>query len=171
VSIPEFFALMVITSRKKYPGSRTKAIMRKVLFVFTATILLAEGCNQKFNILKNQPLQNQDNTSTDQSLQVAPLPDGGGQASYPDYYGVLKVSDNPAKGNLMLLAKPDPGKYPLPGDIAKDTTLYIQTQRDYSNLIGKKVLVGFLGDVDSHINSFKLIDIIEYNGQINFSNH
>ena len=132
---------------------------------------MAAGCSSKSSIQNNQQPQIQNNTSTDQSLQVAPLPDGGGQASYPDYYGVLKISDNPTKGNLMLLAKPDPGKYPLPGDITKDTVLYIQTQRDYSALIGKKVLVGFWGDVNNHINSFKLIDIIEYNGQINFPNH
>jgi hypothetical protein len=145
--------------------------MKKVLLVITTIILLAAGCSSKSSIQNNQQPQIQNNTSTDQSLQVAPLPDGGGQASYPDYYGVLKISDNPTKGNLMLLAKPDPGKYPLPGDITKDTVLYIQTQRDCSALIGKKVLVGFWGDVNNHINSFKLIDIIEYNGQINFPNH
>lgn len=66
----------------------------------------------------------------------------------------------------MLSAKPD--KRMAGGDVAKPTTLYIKTQRDYSSLIGKKVLVGFIGDPNNHINSFSLIDIAEDTGQTAF---
>ena len=51
------------------------------------------------------------------------------------------------------------------GVVTRPTTLYIKTQKDYTSLIGKKVLVGFTGDPDNHINSFGLIDIVEDTGQ------
>lgn len=51
--------------------------------------------------------------------------------------GTLQTSNNPAKGNLML--KTD------------KTVIYINTSRDYSELIGKAVLVNYEGNLDSFV--------------------
>lgn len=144
--------------------------MKKILFVFTATILLAAGCGKQSNVKDSQQTQSPSpvsNTSTsaasNENLQNAGPPIYQGR---PIFVGMLQVSNNLAKGNLMLLAKPDLRM--AGGDVTKDTTLYIKTQRDYSNLIGKKVLAGFIGDSNNHINSFSLIDIVEDTGQSGF---
>ena len=55
--------------------------------------------------------------------------------------GILKVSDNATKGNLML--------------VASATTIYIHTSRDSSALIGQQVRVNYKGSLDS----FGLVDI------------
>ena len=49
--------------------------------------------------------------------------------------GTLKMSDNSAKGNLML--------------VTKDHTVYLKTSRDFSALVGKEVTVVYTGTVDS----------------------
>ena len=57
--------------------------------------------------------------------------------------GQLKLSDNSAKGNLML--------------ITTDKTIYIKTSRDFSALINKKVSVTYEGTLET----FRLGDIVE----------
>ncbi len=51
--------------------------------------------------------------------------------------GVLKESNNRAKGNLML-ATPE-------------RNIYLKTSRDFSSLIGKKVIVTYEGSLDSFV--------------------
>jgi hypothetical protein len=57
--------------------------------------------------------------------------------------GSLLNSDNEAKGNLMV--------------ITKDDKIYIKTSRDFSNLIGKRVIVSIKGTIDN----FTLVNIQE----------
>ncbi len=57
--------------------------------------------------------------------------------------GALWASDDKTKGNLML--------------ITKDTTVYINTSRDYSDLVGKSVVVSINGTSDN----FTLLNIEE----------
>ena len=57
--------------------------------------------------------------------------------------GMLKLSDNPQKGNLMLLTT--------------DKKIYIRTNRDFSALVDKVVLVTYEGTSDA----FRLGDIVE----------
>jgi len=144
--------------------------MKKVFFL-SLGILLAAGCSSSQTKTQDTPpsvsqpaVLNAPTTATNSTpdSQNAGPPIYNGR---PIFVGTLELSDNQAKGNLMLLAKPDNR---MPGDITKDTTLYIITQRDYNNLIGKKVLVGFTGDPNNHINSFSLIDIVEDTGQTSF---
>ena len=51
--------------------------------------------------------------------------------------GKLTNSDNAKKGNLML--------------VTKDHTIYLQTSRDFSALIGKEVTVSYKGTVNNFI--------------------
>ncbi len=57
--------------------------------------------------------------------------------------GTLKLSDNQKKGTLML--------------VMEKQTIYINTSRDYSQLIGKNVKVTYEGTLDS----FVLGDIVQ----------
>jgi hypothetical protein len=68
-------------------------------------------------------------------LPRTPLPDG------PAWEGVLKVSDNLKKGNLML--------------ITEQRTIYLFTSRDFSNLLDKQVKVIYQGSLEN----FTLLDI------------
>jgi len=55
--------------------------------------------------------------------------------------GALKLSNNPQKGNLMLKTQ--------------EYTIYIKTNRDFSSLVDKEVVVTYEGDLES----FRLGDI------------
>jgi hypothetical protein len=57
--------------------------------------------------------------------------------------GMLKISDEPKKGNLMLLTE--------------DKKIYLKTNRDFSLLLDKVVSVTYEGTLDS----FRLGDIVE----------
>lgn len=60
-----------------------------------------------------------------------------------NWEGTLKLSDNPQKGNLMLLTA--------------DKKIYIHTSRDFSSLLDKQVVVTYEGTSDA----FRLGDITE----------
>jgi hypothetical protein len=78
------------------------------------------------------------NTSTQNPSQ----PKAGNSATEGTYWeGTLKASDSAKKGNLML--------------VTDKTTVYINTSRDYSALIGKKVKVTYQGT----LASFTMMDI------------
>lgn len=51
--------------------------------------------------------------------------------------GLLKTSNNLKKGNLML--------------VTKDRTIYLKTNRNFSNLLEKTVLVNFEGNLDNFL--------------------
>jgi hypothetical protein len=55
--------------------------------------------------------------------------------------GILKVSDNKSRGNLMIMTDA--------------TTVYLTTSRDFSLLIGKQVVA----TIDGDLNNFTLVDI------------
>ncbi len=57
------------------------------------------------------------------------------------WQGTLEQSNNPAKGNLML--------------VTPDHTFYLRTSRDFSSLIGKKVNVSYSGS----LTNFSLTNI------------
>lgn len=57
--------------------------------------------------------------------------------------GVLKVSDDMEKGNMMLV--------PSEGNI-----IYLNTTRDFNALIGKEVKV----TIDGNLKNFQLVDIV-----------
>ena len=87
----------------------------------------ASGNQQASTAESNQPL---DATPTTPSIKG-------------DYWeGTLKASDNAKKGNYML--------------VTDKNTVYINTSRDFSSLIGQKVKVGYEGTLDS----FRLGDIV-----------
>jgi len=139
--------------------------MKKAL-LFSAVILFAAGCSNQPGMPYGQQPQSTSPTNSsvsEASPQMAGVPIYSGR---PIYVGKLQISDNSVKGNLMLLAKPD--ERMAGGDLAKPATLYIKTQRDYSKLIGKKVLVAFAGYPTDNINHFGIIDIVEDTGQSSF---
>ena len=57
--------------------------------------------------------------------------------------GVLWLSDNETKGNLML--------------VTADTTIYVRTSRDFSGLVGRYVVAS----VDGTLENFSLLNIEE----------
>ena len=57
--------------------------------------------------------------------------------------GVLWSSDDGAKGNLML--------------VNSNTTIYLKTSRDFSNLVGKNVIIS----MDGALDNFTLLNIEE----------
>src|SRR3989344_8026198 len=57
--------------------------------------------------------------------------------------GVLWLSDNETKGNLML--------------VTADTTIYVRTSRDFSGLVGRHVVVS----VNGTLENFSLLNIEE----------
>ena len=57
--------------------------------------------------------------------------------------GLLELSDDSSRGNLML--------------ITADAVIYINTSRDFSSLVGKKVVVS----VDGNLENFTLLSIEE----------
>jgi hypothetical protein len=60
-----------------------------------------------------------------------------------EWEGILKLSNNIQKGNLMLATK--------------ERTIYLKTNRDFSALINKEVVVTYEGSLDS----FRLGEIVE----------
>lgn len=85
----------------------------------------------------NPPGQN--NGQTNQNSNSAGQP--ATQVSGNTISGVLKASDTPSRGNLML--------------VTDTQTVYIHTSRDYSGLLGKQVTVTY----DGTLINFKLLDI------------
>lgn len=53
------------------------------------------------------------------------------------WIGTLKSSNNPSKGNLML--------------VTSEKTIYIQTGRDFNQLLGKVVNVTYEGSLDNFV--------------------
>lgn len=80
------------------------------------------------------PLPQPETNTEDDSLETA-----GGKV----WSGKLEVSDNKSRGNLMLVW--EEGKPPV----------YINTIRDFSQFIGREVIVNYEGDT----KQFRLLDI------------
>ena len=78
----------------------------------------------------NTPANGQNQTTGGQNS-------GQKSASTDSWEGVLKTSDNPKKGNLML--------------VTKDRNIYMQTSRDFSALLNKEVVVHYEGNLQSFL--------------------
>lgn len=76
--------------------------------------------------------------TTGQSGNAAAGQDNAGQNSY---VGQLKLSDTPARGNLML--------------VMSNRAVYLRTDRNYSALLDQQVAVEIEGD----LQNFRLLDI------------
>jgi hypothetical protein len=76
-----------------------------------------------------------------QSLIEQTPNDTGAAESADELQGTLKLSDSPAKGNLMLV---------MPNHI-----VYLRTSRDYAALLDKPVTVKINGSLET----FQLVDI------------
>lgn len=125
--------------------------MKKLLLAVASVFLLAAGCGQQSTVTG----QGQQNQNTNQTINnpapasTAPAATEAKNAGSSVYTGVLKVSDDPAKGSLMIVTNAGPNNTPV--------RLYIRTQRDFSQLVGKKVIVSYQGSADS----FSLDNIVE----------
>ena len=99
-----------------------------------------------FFLFRTTPIN--DNVSPPQDGQSADQPqdkaedESLGNTQLGMMEGVLKISDNLKKGNLML--------------VGSDRTTYVFTSRDYSSLLDKEVRLEIEGDLDNFI----LIDIV-----------
>jgi PBP1b-binding outer membrane lipoprotein LpoB len=112
----------------------------KIVSLFAFIALLAVGCSSKpeqsnTNSVGPTPTQSPSNNNTTQN----PTPPSNNTNS--TWQGVLKTSDNSVRGNYML--------------ILDKSLVYINTQRDYSALVGKQVNVKYSGSLEN----FKLEDI------------
>lgn len=106
---------------------------KKLLFVVPMVMLMSVGCN-------SSPKQSQEQAQSQEQIQQAqeqkPTDQKVEQTSN-SWTGVLKNSDNQAKGNLML--------------VTADHTVYIHTSRDFSSLIGKNVKVAYTDTLESFV--------------------
>jgi hypothetical protein len=100
---------------------------KKLAIALCVTALLAAGCGALSKKTDEQtPAQDQNTPAQIKKPETTP-------ASI--WQGTLKTSDNSKKGNLML--------------VTDKTTVYINTSRDFSNLIGKSVNVKYQGSLDN----------------------
>ncbi len=109
---------------------------KKLLYIVPVIALLAAGCGsapKPDQQTQQASDQNQQGNSSNTGQQGA----GSALIEQPSYTwtGTLKMSDNAKKGSLML--------------VTGDHTVYINTSRDFSALVGKKVNVAYQGTLDS----------------------
>ncbi len=83
----------------------------------------------------NAPVKNQENSNNTTTQDNLPTQNG------PVWTGLLKASDSPQKGNLML--------------VTSGRNIYIKTSRDFSALVNKEVIMTYQGDY----NNFQLGNI------------
>ena len=104
---------------------------KKAFLGVAAIALVAAGCHSS----STTPQQSSQQTPPAEISAPAPTSIPQTLVSANTWMGTLKTSDNSKKGNLMLMT---------------DThTIYINTSRDYSALLDKKVNVTFVGSLDS----------------------
>ena len=115
--------------------------MKKLLLLVPVIALLAAGCGSSSSEPSSTPSTSQNvnqpaNSSVPgQSAPASTAPSGS------TWQATLMVSNNTTKGNYMITVS--------------GHTVYLNTSRDYSALVGKPVNVIYTGD----INSFSLQDI------------
>ena len=137
--------------------------MKKLLLIIPVAMLLAAGCDSSVsgtgdqnppassnqtNDSKNTPApadnMKKDGSATGSSNQKA----GDSMMTGNDIKGTLEATNNPAKGNYMIMVN--------------GHMLYIHTSRDFSALVGKSVNVSYTGDM----NSFVVKDIMSANDSV-----
>lgn len=112
--------------------------MKKILFILPIVVLLAAACKQQVRVQpeQNQPAQTAQETGGQNGALKLPTD----FPPIPGVQGVLKISDDTAKGNLMLVQT----------DVAdaktgKNITIYLKTKRDFSAFLNKKVTASIQG--------------------------
>lgn len=111
--------------------------MKKILYLVPVVALLAAGCGSTPKS-SNQPQpsgQNQQGNPSNSGQQNSAA--ASSSPSSMSWTGTLKISDNPAKGNLML--------------VMTDTIVYIKTSRDWSKFLNTEVRVSHEGTTDNFI--------------------
>ncbi len=111
------------------------------IVVIILIVVAVYASRKKTNTQPNSVNNNGQNQASSSKPAESGVPTNNTESD--TWTGVLKTSDNPAKGNLMLMA--DSGK-----------TIYFKTSRDYSKLLGKQVAVSYKGT----LSSFSLEDIV-----------
>jgi hypothetical protein len=116
----------------------------KLKYIFAVFVLAVVGFGVwYFSKPSVEPINNQENTLT-------PQPPGQSTGDVVEEVpnaleGELRDSSDKRRGNLMLLLKDS------------DRIIYLNTSRDFSQLIGKQVSVSIEGSLDD----FRLLDIKE----------
>jgi len=111
-----------------------------LVLVLIGSIILSQKDNKVTGTGPNQTMEQKSGNAT----TIEPVPTSAvTQESMTGnvWEGTLKTSDNSAKGNFVL--------------VMTDHAIYIRTSRDYSELIGKEVLVSYSGSLEN----FVLMDI------------
>lgn len=113
--------------------------------ILVAVILIGWWTNKKPNTQNLSPETGlkieEQNQNGENPVKVIESTSDGSTQETNKWEGMLKTSDNSAKGNLML--------------VNKDHTIYLRTSRDFSSLIDKNVEVTYQGSLES----FKLGEI------------
>lgn len=111
----------------------------KKLILTTSILLLAAACSKQSAQVQpeqNQPVQTAQETNGQNGELKLPtdLP------PMPGVQGVLKISDDTAKGNLMLVQTDV-----TDAKTGKNITIYLQTKRDFTAYLNKKVEASIQG--------------------------
>lgn len=91
---------------------------------------------------KNQKPANETQNQNARQEQNQKNSAGGNPAAASGLEGVLKISDNLKRGNLMV--------------VMAERVVYLFTSRDYSKLLNKEVKVV----IDGTLENFRLVDIV-----------
>ncbi|MBI3232394.1 MAG: hypothetical protein HYZ51_04955 [Candidatus Doudnabacteria bacterium] len=105
-----------------------------------AIVLIVAGI-QYFKNQKPARENTNQNIDTEQNGQAQIKSEGKTPATVNSFEGVLHISDNLKRGNLMLKTS--------------SHVIYLFTSRDYSSLFGKQVKV----EIEGGLDNFKLVDI------------
>jgi uncharacterized protein with NAD-binding domain and iron-sulfur cluster len=113
---------------------------QRYIVIAVAIIALIAGwqlLKKPTEVTQENQIQNQENSSEETQEKTTPIKVVNSTEKNPVWTGVLKTSDNPKKGNLML--------------VTKDRTVYLKTSRDFSTLLNKEVNVSYEGDFTNFV--------------------
>ena len=111
----------------KWHQNQTARIVISILVILLAAFLV-----YKINHKKEAPIEEQkQNTIPTQAELNIP------KTQSAIWEGILKISDDSKRGNLML--------------IAQERKIYIFTSRDFTNLLNKNVTVTYQGNLDNFV--------------------
>lgn len=105
--------------------------------VVAAIIIIVAGVQYFKNLKPANETQNQNAQQEQNQKNGAAVP-----AAASGLEGVLKISDNLKRGNLMV--------------VMSERVVYLFTSRDYSKLLNKEVKVV----IDGTLENFRLVDIV-----------
>lgn len=106
------------------------------IVIIVIIVIVAASLIMKNNTNQPTPTSRGNTNTTDNQTITTPIKSAGNELE-----GTLKKSDDPAKGNLML--------------VTMGPSIYLNTSRDYSALYDKAVTVS----IEGNARSFQLVDI------------